>query len=263
MIHYRVIADNKKEWVVFIHPLGGSSATFFRQVREFKKHFNLLLIDLPGHGKSKKGITNLEPEMIVKDILNILDDLNIESAHFVGMCLGNGVIDFIYENNKSRIKSIVYGAAVKEIGLINKLLLQVGHVFKHLMPHHFLYNLFALVMMPKNNHRESREIFVREAKKMDRNDFLHWYNIIMEKKNYYENKKQLVKDCINKLYIYGSEDHLFLSKAKEYVKKDKNAVIQILKNVGHMCHIESPKEFNHSVILFINQQNEISSSFQN
>ncbi|WBW96749.1 alpha/beta fold hydrolase [Oceanirhabdus sp. W0125-5] len=263
MIHYRVIADNKEDWVVFIHPLGGSSATFFKQVREFKKDFNLLLIDLPGHGKSKKGISTLDPNMIVCNILNILDDLNIESAHFVGMCLGNGVIDFIYENNKSRIKSIVYGAAVKEIGFFNKFLLQIGHVFKHLMPHHFLYNLFAIVMMPKKNHKESREVFVKEAKKMDRSDFLHWYNIIMEKKNYYENKKQLVKDSINKLYIYGSEDHLFLSKAKEYVKKDSNAVMQILKDVGHMCHIESPKEFNSSVILFLKGQKELSLSLQN
>ena len=33
-------------------------------------------------------------------------------------------------------------------------------------------------MLPKKNHKRSRDIFIREATKMERADFLGWYNIV-------------------------------------------------------------------------------------
>lgn len=252
MLHYRVMESGKKDWVVFIHPLGGSSATFYKQVREFKKEFNLLLIDLHGHGKSKKGIQGLLPEEIGQDILSVLDQVGIKSAHFVGMCLGNVVMDLIYKLNPNRVKSIVYGAAVKEINFLNRLLLKLGNLFKHVMPHDILYNLFALVMMPKKNHKEARQLFVNEAKKMKRSDFLDWYNLIMTSQDFY-NDWIVQNDNAEKLYLFGSEDHLFISKAQGYVDKDFNAKLHIIDGVGHMCNIEKPKEFNRQAISFIKE----------
>ena len=40
-------------WVTFVHGAGGSSSTWFKQIREFRKEHNVLLIDLRGHGQSK------------------------------------------------------------------------------------------------------------------------------------------------------------------------------------------------------------------
>ena len=44
------------DWVVFIHGAGGSSSIWFRQLRDFRKHFNVLLVDLRGHGRSQPFI---------------------------------------------------------------------------------------------------------------------------------------------------------------------------------------------------------------
>ena len=54
----------------------------------------------------------------------------------------------------------------------------------YLMPHDVLYNLFAIAMMPKKNHKESRNLFVRQAKKMKRSDFLDWFNLILSNQNF-------------------------------------------------------------------------------
>ena len=54
MLHYKIHKKSPDaEWVTFIHGAGGSSSIWFRQIRDFQKHFNVLLIDLRGHGKSK------------------------------------------------------------------------------------------------------------------------------------------------------------------------------------------------------------------
>ena len=60
MLNYTVYKCRKKnaKWITFIHGAGGSSAIWFKQIRFFSKYFNLLLIDLRGHGASKGLIKN-------------------------------------------------------------------------------------------------------------------------------------------------------------------------------------------------------------
>ena len=47
MLYYKEYFLNEKaDWVVFVHGAGGSSAIWFKQLKDFKAHFNLLLIVL-------------------------------------------------------------------------------------------------------------------------------------------------------------------------------------------------------------------------
>ena len=87
--------SNSKTWVVFVHGAGGSNAVWFRQLREFKKHFNVLLVDLRGHGKSKKHYSQEEKEMIIND-LTILSRLILDSEDLSKMAqeLSNTVNKF-------------------------------------------------------------------------------------------------------------------------------------------------------------------------
>ena len=47
-----------------------------------------------------------------------------------------------------------------------------GNVFKSVVPYILLYKLFAFIIMPKKNHKESRLLFVKEAKKLYQKEFL-------------------------------------------------------------------------------------------
>lgn len=48
--HYTYLNENTTKWVSFVHGAGGSSSIWFRQIRAFKKEFNVLVLDLRGHG---------------------------------------------------------------------------------------------------------------------------------------------------------------------------------------------------------------------
>jgi pimeloyl-ACP methyl ester carboxylesterase len=78
MLYFKqFLHSQSSEWVVFIHGAGGSSAVWHKQLRDFQKDFNLLLIDLRGHGKSEEMPEAIWKqhytfEAVTKDILVVL-----------------------------------------------------------------------------------------------------------------------------------------------------------------------------------------------
>ena len=53
MLHYKTYTNSQfDKWVVMVHGAGGSIEVWFRQVADYARHFNLLLVDLAGHGGS-------------------------------------------------------------------------------------------------------------------------------------------------------------------------------------------------------------------
>ena len=84
------VYNNKQssKWVTFIHGAGGSSSIWFRQIRSFKEEFNVLLIDLGGHGKSKSRFSKRSKQgytfnIVTEDIVEVLEHLKIKSLHTV------------------------------------------------------------------------------------------------------------------------------------------------------------------------------------
>ncbi len=91
-VHYNEAGAG--EPLVLIHG-GGPGATgwsnYQRNVEELAKHFRCLMLDLPGFGKTDKvrpdtGLFAFYAEVI----RNMLDELKIGKAHFVGNSLGGG-----------------------------------------------------------------------------------------------------------------------------------------------------------------------------
>ena len=79
MLKYELIDNKKEEWVVFVHGIGGSTKTWNKQVADFSEHYNLLLLDLPGHGlNSDNIIQKVEPEKLHHGIKETMDYLHIE-----------------------------------------------------------------------------------------------------------------------------------------------------------------------------------------
>ena len=65
MLKYEIIDNQAEEWVVFVHGLGGSTKTWKKQIDSFSETYNLLLLDLPGHGRNAdKTIYKVDPQKL-------------------------------------------------------------------------------------------------------------------------------------------------------------------------------------------------------
>src|SRR5690625_7815932 len=91
--------DAGKDWVVFIHGADGSSSIWFRQIKAYREGFDVLLVDLRGHGKTKRMCRMKEYykekcsfKTVSRDVLQDLNDQCSEQAHFAGVSLGTRII---------------------------------------------------------------------------------------------------------------------------------------------------------------------------
>ena len=260
MLHYRkYYIEKHKPWVTFIHGAGGSSTIWHKQVKEYRKHFNVLLIDLRGHGKSKntKWKENDTFEEIAEEVINVLDQEGINKSHFVGISLGSIIIQTIAYKHNERINTMLLGGAVTELNIRCRVLLLGAHLVKHIIPFIWLYRLFAWIMMPRHHHRTARCTFVKEASKMEQQEFLRWFSLTKNVRPYLNTLQKDFHD-IPTLFVVGEEDYLFMEAVEDIVLLRSNTVgLASIENAGHLCNLDKPEEFNEIGIDFIYRNSEV------
>lgn len=242
-------------WVTFVHGAGGSSSIWYKQVREFRKSFNVLLLDLRGHGKSKPSLKdafndNYTFDVITDDISEVIEHLKIKKSHFVGISLGTILIRNYADRCPNRVESMVLGGAILKLNFRSQVLMRLGVIFKSVVPYIWLYKFFAFIIMPHSNHRESRLLFVREARKLCQKEFLRWFKLTAEINPLLRLFRATTVE-IPTLYVMGGEDYLFLPAVKKAVQRNENSSLLLIEHCGHVVNVEQPKIFNNLVINYI------------
>jgi pimeloyl-ACP methyl ester carboxylesterase len=259
MLSYRRhFLSPEHEWVVFVHGAGGSSSIWYRQVREFRKVFNVLLIDLRGHGDSQPPL--LLPfegdrytfDAVSREILDVLDHEEIASAHFVGISLGCILIRTLGEIAPERVRSMVMGGAIIRLNLRSRFLVTMGNAFKRVMPYMWLYRLFAWIIMPRKRHREARNLFVTQAKRLCQKEFIRWFRLTYEVNPLLVRLFEQRELPIPTLYVMGDEDHMFLPSVAGLVSRHtRYSKLEVLPECGHVVNVDRPELFNLLSIDFI------------
>lgn len=247
-------------WVTLIHGVGGSSIIWYKQIREFSRHFNVLVVDLRGHGRSRDLFAaymgrDYTFEDISMDVLKVLDHLEIKKSHFVGVSLGTILIRVISEIDPDRVQSMTLAGAITRLNIRSRFLVWVAKVFKPVIPFMWLYKLFARILMPSKRHKESRYLFIKEAQKIYRREINRWFKLL-------KNVNPLLQYHVEQnpqiptLYLMGDEDHLFLRPVQQLVQNNEMASLIKIHNSGHVCNVDQPVQFNRHAINFIKQKHQ-------
>jgi pimeloyl-ACP methyl ester carboxylesterase len=255
LLHYTTYMKHASApWVTFVHGAGGSSSIWYKQVKAFREGFNVLLVDLRGHGFSKSKTTasgRYTFEEIARDVLEVIDHLRIESAHFVGISLGTIIVRELAELRPDRVRSMIMAGAVMKLNFRGKILMRFGVWVKSLVPYLILYKFFAFIIMPRKTHRESRSLFIREAKKLAQKEFIRWFKLAADvnaRLKWFRQKET----GIPTMYIMGDQDHMFLPSVRLLVEAHlRSSQLVVVPACGHVVNVEQPGFFNTVAINFI------------
>lgn len=253
LLSYEVYDNHLDSWVVFIHGMGGSTLTWKKQISAFSDKYNLLLIDLPGHGNSQRCELGkrIDCDKLCCDIKEVLDHLRIKTADFVSLSLGTLVTAHFAIVFPKYVNSMIFSGAVMKINFFYKCLMTLTNVTKSLIPHRFMFTSFARMMLPRKNHEKSRKIFIRESLKMKKQAILAWVDYVSEIAHPQKLLDSLKKLNVKMLFISGDEDVCFVKGTKKVVEFLKKPKLEIIKKCGHVCSIEKYNEYNEKVLKFL------------
>ena len=237
--------DLGKETIVFLHGSGLSHIVWSLTEQFFSnKNFNVLSIDLPGHGNSDGPCLD-SIEKIVDWLEQVFISLNLEKLTLVGHSQGCLEILEYASKYKNRLKKIVF------IGGSNK------------MPvHSDLIDLAkngdsdAVKLMMKWGYEGSKKFIggnpVEKIIQSPR-DIREILAVDLVACNNYKNGTDAAKsiECPS-LFIFGSLDKMVnLEAGKKFSNLVKNSTVHVIEGCGHMIMIEKAFEMRDKVLEFL------------
>jgi pimeloyl-ACP methyl ester carboxylesterase len=112
--HFETIAtaDETRPWLTLVHGASQHSGLFSAQVEDFKSDYRLLLVDLPGHGRSATHPGPYGLAEYARGVLAAIRAAGIERTHFWGTHTGAGIGLMLAAGHPALIVSLVLDGAI-------------------------------------------------------------------------------------------------------------------------------------------------------
>jgi pimeloyl-ACP methyl ester carboxylesterase len=110
VINYEVHGGRNKATLLLLPGLLGAAHQWHRFVAPLAADFQVVLVELRGHGRSENRAATLEPGQMVQDLAGVLDHLGIEATHVAGYSLGGYLGLILHLNEPRRIRTLLMHA---------------------------------------------------------------------------------------------------------------------------------------------------------
>lgn len=106
--------------ILFIHGFGGDANSWLFNVAALSEDRIAYVIDLPGHGKSSKAVGDGSLETLTSVVCDFMDGVGIDKAHLIGHSLGAAIALQIAQTDEPRAASLTLIAPAGLSGTINE-----------------------------------------------------------------------------------------------------------------------------------------------
>ena len=244
--------ENNSVPIVFVHGIGLNKEIWYPQI-EFFKSYNVITYDLIGHGKTPLNKNELNFQDFVKQLLNLINELEIKKIHLVGFSLGALI---------SRHFASEYGDRLSSLNLH-------GSIYKRSIEQkRVVENRLELLKTdrPASKDRAIRRWFTAEYIKnkpemykkiysmLDDNNpenFLKAYKLFV----FYQDDDDMLKKIYTSTLVTTGQNDVGSTKemAINLSENIKNAKYAEIRNGKHLCNIECSSEYNKILENFIDK----------
>ena len=232
--------DPTKPSVMFIHGAGFDHSVWTLFARHFSRHnWNVLAIDLPGHGRSS-GETLSSIEAMANWIIDVLDHLSIENVSLVGHSMGSLITLETAARLQTRATKVVLIGSIAPMPVSDPILDATANKpgAAHAMLTSFGFSKQNLMggnpnpgMWMVSDSMRRYEAEIQAALDLD-----------MRACNAYRNGLEAAKEITaESLMIHGDADRLTPLRATKTLQTTlNNARISIVPGAGHSLMVEDP-----------------------
>ena len=231
--------------VVLLHGLGGDSGFWEAEQKVLGQRYRVLAIDLRGSGQSVGSTGPFTIEDLANDVLSVLDQAGIASAHVIGFSMGGLAAQALALSAPHRVESLVLAATFATTNQQASLFLKaVGSVYRDGATARQLYELvlpwlFSEQFLSDPCAAPYMAYPEDQSAEQSREDWLR----LLDAQLAFDGRAELSKIQAPTLVVCGEEDRLAPpSDAKQLVEGIKGSVLKMVPG-GHLVNIESHDEF--------------------
>lgn len=241
-ITYFISRTGQTEWILFIHAAFVNHNMFKAQFEYFENKYDILAIDIIGHGQSTDTQKGDTIDKMSKWIFDILKTENIDQIHIVGISLGAVLAQDFANRYPCAVSSLACFGGY-DINNFDAKMKNDNNAKQKLM---MLKALFSVKWFAKANKKISA--YTSQAQ----NEFFAM-NILFPKKSFMFlatlhhmiNKYKTERRNYPLLIGCGKFDiPMELEAIKAWKNREPHCTVVLFENAGHCVNMDAPQEFN-------------------
>ena len=242
--------EGKGEPLVIIGGFASDSRLWKDFVKPLQGHFKVLYFDHRGFGDSDVPPPPYSVEMMAKDTVELMNQLNIDSAYIFGHSMGSALLQTMCLKNPEKIKKAILSGTFLKIPYTSQMLFEtVSKLFEKNLDQ----DIISQMIMPwiyssaflKNPNNFNKVLESMSKRTIDPKGY-EGQSIALKN---FDSTTWISKIKTEILILAGKEDidtPLYCTQAVH--EKLKNAKLKILDDAAHMMYREHPKK-THEIIL--------------
>jgi pimeloyl-ACP methyl ester carboxylesterase len=245
-------ATGQGQPVLLIHGLGSSTRDWAEQVAFLSKHYQVVVFDLRGHGKSDKPPGPYSIPLFAADTTELITALGFAPAHIVGISLGGMIALQLAASAPDLVRSLVIVNSGPEF--IVRTFKERLQVFQRLLIVRLLGmrkmgEVLSKRLLPKPEQEELRRTFVERWAEND----VRAYTDAMRAIVGWSVTEHLGSIRCPTLVIAADEDYTPVALKEAYVSKMPRAKLVVIHDSRHATPVDQPEQFNQALMAFLSE----------
>lgn len=229
--------------LLLIHGLGSSSRDWEMQIEPFAQKYQVITLDLCGHGQSGKPPGPYSIRLFAEDTTALIRELEIAPLHVVGISMG-GMVAFelaVHFPNLLRSLTVVNSYPEMRVETMRERV-QVWRRFLilELLGMRGTGIMLSRHLFPYPEQADLRKLFVQRWAENDRHAYRESLRAIIN----WDVENRLTEIKCPVLVVASDQDYMPLGEKQAYTAKIPNARLVVIENARHAVTAERPEQFN-------------------
>ena len=240
-LYYEMTGDGPP--LLLIHGLGSSTRDWEKQVELFAREYQVITLDLPGHGRSDKPPGPYSIGMFADDTVALVRELGVAPLHVVGISMGGMVAFELTVRFPELVRSLTVVNSYPEMRvetLREHLQVWRRFLFLELLGMRGTGIMLGRHLFPKPEHRELRKIFANRWAENDKRAYRESLRALLN----WDVERHLAEITCPVLVVASDQDYMPLDEKRAYASKIPKAKLIIIEDARHAVTAERPMQFN-------------------
>ena len=236
--------------LVLLHGLGSSLLDWEHQVKVLADHFQVVTVDLRGHGQTGKAPGPYSVSLFASDVAKLIQSLQLAPVHVAGLSMGGMIAFQLALDTPELVKSLIIinsGPALILKTSQERTAFFLRDLIVRCLGMGYLAQKLAKILLPEPHQKPLREKLIKRWSANNKKAYLASLSAITG---------WSVEDRISNLQcpcliMSADNDYTPVSFKQAYMSKISRAELVVIRNSRHLSPIDQPEQVNSAILKFL------------